>query len=80
MGDRTRYDPGTFCWVGLATSDVAAAKGFYARLFGWQEEDLDAGVAGVFTVLRRGGDTATRRNARARSGPATRSPTRSGRR
>jgi predicted enzyme related to lactoylglutathione lyase len=55
MGERTRYEPGTFCWVGLATSDVAAAKGFYARLFGWQEEDLDAGVAGVFTVLRRGG-------------------------
>jgi uncharacterized protein len=55
MGERTRYDPGTFCWVGLATSDVAAAKGFYTRLFGWQEEDLDAGVAGVFTMRRHGG-------------------------
>jgi len=55
MGERTRYDPGTFCWVGLATSDVAAAKRFYTRLFGWQEEDLDAGVAGVFTILRHGG-------------------------
>jgi len=29
MGERTRYDPGTFCWAGLATSDVAAAKAFY---------------------------------------------------
>ena len=53
MGERTRYEPGTFCWVGLATSDVAAAKGFYTRLFGWQEEDLDAGVAGVFTASSR---------------------------
>src|SRR5512132_540753 len=55
MGERKRYDPGTFCWVGLATSDVAAAKAFYTSLFGWQEEDLDAGVAGVYTVLRRSG-------------------------
>jgi uncharacterized protein len=55
MGERTRYDPGTFCWVGLATSDVAAAKAFYTSLFGWQEEDLDAGVAGVYTMLRRSG-------------------------
>jgi predicted enzyme related to lactoylglutathione lyase len=39
----------------LATSDVAAAKAFYTSLFGWQEEDLDAGVAGVYTVLRRSG-------------------------
>jgi predicted enzyme related to lactoylglutathione lyase len=44
-----------FCWVGLATSDVASAKAFYGSLFGWQAEDLDAGVAGVFTVLRQSG-------------------------
>src|SRR6266545_414589 len=56
MGERTRYDPGTFCWVGLATSDVAAAKAFYRSLFGWQAEDLDAGAAGAYTTLRRGGE------------------------
>jgi predicted enzyme related to lactoylglutathione lyase len=55
MGERTRYDPGTFCWVGLATSDVAAAKAFYRSVFGWDAEDLDAGVAGVYTMLRHGG-------------------------
>jgi uncharacterized protein len=55
MGERTRYDPGTFCWVGLATSDVAAATTFYGGLFGWQDEDLDAGAAGAYTTLRRGG-------------------------
>jgi predicted enzyme related to lactoylglutathione lyase len=55
MGERTRYDPGTFCWAGLATSDVAAAKAFYKRLFGWQDQDLDAGTAGAYTTLRQGG-------------------------
>jgi uncharacterized protein len=55
MGERTRYEPGTFCWVGLATSHPAAAKAFYTSLFGWQAEDLSAGVAGTFTLLRHGG-------------------------
>jgi uncharacterized protein len=55
MGERTRYEPGTFCWVGLATSDPAGATAFYTRLFGWQAEDLPAGAAGTFTLLRRGG-------------------------
>jgi len=55
MGERTRYDPGTFCWVGLATSDVAAAKAFYGSLFGWRAEELDAGAAGAFATLRHGG-------------------------
>jgi uncharacterized protein len=36
MGERTRYEPGTFCWVGLATTDPASARTFYASLFGWQ--------------------------------------------
>jgi uncharacterized protein len=56
MGKRTRYDPGTFCWVGLATADVAAAKAFYESLFGWEAQDLPAGAAGVFTMLRHGGE------------------------
>jgi predicted enzyme related to lactoylglutathione lyase len=55
MGERTRYEPGAFCWVGLATSDVEAAKAFYGSLFGWQVEDVDVGTAGVFTMLRCGG-------------------------
>src|SRR5918994_1938290 len=45
MGERTRYEPGTFCWVGLATSDPAGAQAFYTSLFGWQAEDLPAGAA-----------------------------------
>src|SRR6266540_4027456 len=55
MGERTRYDPGTFCWVGLATSDVASAKAFYGSLFGSQAEDLEARAAGTYTMLRHRG-------------------------
>jgi predicted enzyme related to lactoylglutathione lyase len=60
MGERTRYEPGTFCWVGLATSDPGRAKAFYTGLFGWHAEDLEAGAAGAYTTLRHGGrDVAT---------------------
>jgi predicted enzyme related to lactoylglutathione lyase len=55
MGERTRYEPGTFCWVGLATSDPAAGRAFYTNLFDWQAEALSAGEAGTFTLLRRDG-------------------------
>jgi len=55
MGERTRYEPGTFCWVGLATSDPDSAKAFYTSLFGWEAEDLSAGAAGTYTMLRYGG-------------------------
>jgi uncharacterized protein len=55
VGERTRYEPGTFCWVGLATSDPDSAKAFYTSLFGWEAEDLSAGAAGTYTMLRHGG-------------------------
>ena len=59
MGERTGYEPGTFCWVGLATSDPVGAKAFYTSLFGWHAEHLSAGAAGTFTILRhRGKDVA----------------------
>ena len=53
MGERTYFEPGTFCWVGLATSDPVGAKAFYASLFGWQTEDLTASEAGSYTLLCR---------------------------
>src|SRR6266545_5544315 len=55
MGERTHYEPGTFCWVGLATSDPGGAKAFYTRLFGWNVTDRPAGTAGTFTMLRHRG-------------------------
>jgi len=56
MGERRRYEPGTFCWVGLATSDLAGATAFYTTLFGWDAEDFPAGAAGTFAMLRFRGE------------------------
>jgi uncharacterized protein len=38
-GERSHYEPGEVCWVGLATSDPVAATKFYAGLFGWEAEE-----------------------------------------
>src|SRR5919199_1048247 len=56
MGERERYEPGTFCWVDLATTDPAGAKAFYGELFGWEAEDMPVGEAGTYTMLHLDGD------------------------
>ena len=56
MGKRTHYEPGTFCWVDLATTDPAAAKRFYGALFGWTPVDVPTGDGGTYTMLRLVGD------------------------
>jgi uncharacterized protein len=52
MGERERYDPGTFSWTDLGTSDPEAAKTFYAGLFGWETEDSPLPQGGVYTLAR----------------------------
>ncbi len=56
MGKRERYEPGTFCWADLATTDPAGAKAFYGELLGWEAEDMPAGETGTYTMLRLDGD------------------------
>ena len=56
MGKRESYEPGTFCWVELQTTDREGAKAFYGELFGWEAEDMPAGDAGTYTMLRLDGD------------------------
>jgi len=56
MGKRESYEPGTFCWVDLATTDSEGAKAFYSGLFGWETEDTPAGQSGTYTMLRLEGD------------------------
>src|SRR6187200_66014 len=56
MKTRRRHPVGAFCWVGLATSDPAAAQGFYVQLFDWEGEVLAAVETGKFTILRREGE------------------------
>ena len=40
MVQRTTYAHGELCWTDVQTPDVAAAKSFYAAVFGWRYEDL----------------------------------------
>lgn len=46
------HQPGAFCWVELATLDVAAAKKFYGSLFGWTFADFPMGEFGEYTIFR----------------------------
>ena len=55
MQEVTKYEPGTFCWVELATSDSAAAKTFYSQLFGWECVDNPMGPDSFYTILRLNG-------------------------
>jgi predicted enzyme related to lactoylglutathione lyase len=51
----TAFAPGRFCWVELGTTDQAAAKEFYGKLFGWAADDRPAGPDGVYTMFQHGG-------------------------
>ena len=45
---------GAFSWSELMTTDAAAAKSFYAQLFGWEMDDRP--ISGmIYTVLKAGG-------------------------
>ena len=56
MGKRERYEPGTFCWVDLSTSDASGARAFYGELLGWEFEDDEIPGGGVYTVCHVRGD------------------------
>ncbi len=51
MGERTKYTPGTFCWVDLTTTDQDAAKAFYSGLFGWQADDRPVGDGVYYSMM-----------------------------
>jgi predicted enzyme related to lactoylglutathione lyase len=55
VGERTSYEPGTFCWVDVATSDQAGAKAFYGALFGWSAHDVPGGEGATYTRAQLGG-------------------------
>jgi predicted enzyme related to lactoylglutathione lyase len=56
MGTRDAYEPGTFSWVELSTTDPDGAKSFYGGLFGWEHEDNEVpGGGGVYTLAQVGG-------------------------
>ena len=55
MGKTESYEPGTFCWVDLSTSDSEGAKVFYGGLFGWEFRD-DEIPGGVYAMRDGKGD------------------------
>jgi hypothetical protein len=46
--------PGLFCWNELATTNVAAAKKFYAGLLGWKTQAFGGGIE--YTQFKKGKD------------------------
>jgi predicted enzyme related to lactoylglutathione lyase len=52
MGERTRYEPGTFSWADLATTDARGAMAFYGELFGWEADQLPSDDGVGYTMLR----------------------------
>jgi predicted enzyme related to lactoylglutathione lyase len=52
MGRRESYDAGTFSWTDLATTDVDAAKAYYADLFGWDYDDQPIPGGGTYSMAR----------------------------
>ena len=53
MATMSAYNPGTFCWVDLATSDADGAKSFYSGLFGWETIDVPVDEGVVYTMLKQ---------------------------
>ena len=47
--------PGAPCWIDLMTADVAAARRFYAELFGWDYETGDQEKYGGYVTARKNG-------------------------
>jgi uncharacterized protein len=52
MSEVSTYPPGAFCWVELATTDLAAAKGFYGTLLGWDTRDETVAPGATYTTVR----------------------------
>jgi predicted enzyme related to lactoylglutathione lyase len=47
----TSHEPGSFCWVELATSDAAAARSFYTQLFGWGVREFPMGEDETYYIF-----------------------------
>jgi predicted enzyme related to lactoylglutathione lyase len=57
MGTRTSYEPGTFCWIDLGTTDREGAKAFYQGLFGWDAVDSPMGEGETYSIMMVEGES-----------------------
>jgi predicted enzyme related to lactoylglutathione lyase len=55
MPKQTKYEPGTFSWVELATTNGDAAKKFYGGLFGWSFDDHPVGPGMIYSMAKLDG-------------------------
>jgi len=58
MPEFKEYDPGTFCYAELVTSDSTVAKEFYGKLFGWTYQDEEIPGLGIYTQTHLNGKVA----------------------
>ncbi len=52
MGERTGYQPGTFSWADVTTTDQEGAKAFYSGLFGWEADDRQVGDGVYYSMMQ----------------------------
>ena len=75
------HDPGTICWIDLASTDAAGATAFYCDLFGWTATEPIENAGGYRMLLHDGRQVAgpgsgLGRHRRLRRGrPTSRAPT-----
>jgi len=56
MPNFEKHDPGTFCWIELATTDGPGAKAYYESLFGWTtNENVMGGELGTYYIFQKNG-------------------------
>lgn len=58
MPEVTKHEPGTFCWIELATHDANAARKFYSDLFGWSVNEVPMGENGFYYIAQKSGKDA----------------------
>lgn len=55
MPEVTRNEPGTFCWIELASNDTEASRRFYTELFGWSVNEIPMGEFGFYYIFQKSG-------------------------
>ena len=55
--DIEKYEPGSFCWADLATTDGEGAKKFYTTILGLDSVDMPMGDMGSYVMLQKDGKT-----------------------
>ncbi len=54
MSERSGYNAGEFCWVGLGVPDPDAAAEFYGELIGWERERYEPDPEGYWYLRHNG--------------------------